>query len=94
MAGFSITADGAIITDISSHRDQLLAAREKLSRIYAGFNRTQPEALLQREAEIVGLANEAERLREIIKRWDEAEARYANILTVWEIVKQFKGDDA
>lgn len=92
MANISITVDGVLVTDITPYRTKLASAREKLAAIYAGFNPAQPEALLAREAEIVALANDAERLREIVDRWDEAEAKIANVLAGWEQVKTLGGD--
>lgn len=94
MAGTSITVAGVVITDITGHRAQLVAVRAQLARIYAGFDPAQPELLLAREAEIIDLANNAERLREIVERWDEAEAKRANVLAAWELVKAFIGDGA
>lgn len=92
MADTSITVAGVVITDITGHRAQLVAARAQLARIYAGFDPAHPELLLAREAEIIDLANNAERLREIVDRWDEVEEKRANVLAVWELVKSFTGD--
>lgn len=93
MADTSITVAGVVITEIASHRAQLVAVRAQLTRIYAGFDPLYPELLLAREAEIVDLANNAERLREIVERWDAAEEKRANVLVAWELVKAFAGDD-
>ncbi|KQM99373.1 hypothetical protein [Sphingomonas sp. Leaf25] len=94
MAGTTITVAGVTVTDVTPYRAQLTATRARLATIYAAFNPARPELLLAREAEIVELANNAERLREIVERWDEAETRRNNVLAVWELVKAFKGDDA
>ena len=93
MASSTITIGGGVITDITAHRAQLVAVRAQLARIYAGFDPARPDSLLAREAEIVDLANNAERLREIVDRWDEAEAKRANVLAVWDLVKAFTGGD-
>ncbi len=90
----TITVGDISITDINSYRSQLITVRARLATIYAGFDPARPEMLLAREAEIVDLANSAERLREIVDRWDEAEAKRTNVLAVWELVKTFKGDGA
>lgn len=92
MTGTTITVDGVRVTDIAPYRTRLASAREKLAAIYAGFDPARPEKLLAREAEIVMLANDTERLREIVDRWDEAEAKIANVLAGWEQVKAFGGD--
>lgn len=90
----TITIDGVLVTDITPYRKKLASVREKLKPIFAGFDPARPELLVPREAEIVGLANDAERLREIVERWDKAEAQCANVLAVWELIKAFPGDGA
>jgi hypothetical protein len=92
--GTTITIDGVLVTDITPYRTKLANVRAKLATIYAGFDPAWPELLLAREAEIVGLANDAERLREIVERWDAADTRRANVLAAWELVKAFTGDGA
>lgn len=94
MADLVITVGGVVITDITTYRSELASVRSRLAEIYAGFDPAKPELLLEREAEIVELANSAERLREIVERWDQAEAKRANVLAVWELVKGFTGDQA
>ncbi len=89
MANISIIVDGVRVIDISPYRTRLASAREKLAAIYDGFDPARPETLLAREAEIVTLANDAERLRETVDRWDEAEAKIANVLAGWDQVKAF-----
>lgn len=91
MTSTTIAVGGVAITDITPYRAELASVRSKLAAIYAGFDPTRPEPLLAREAEIVDLANSAERLREIVERWDEAEAKRANILAAWDLVKAYKG---
>lgn len=90
--GTTITIDGILVTDITPYRTKLESVRAKLEAIYTGFDPGRPELLLPRESEIVGLANDAERLREIVQRWDKAEAQCDNVLGVWELVKAFTGD--
>lgn len=94
MIGTTITIEGVIVTDITPYRNKLELLRAKLRTIYAGFDPARPEHLLAREAEIVNLANEAERWRETVERWDEVEAQRANILDVWELVRAFDGNSA
>lgn len=89
MMSTTITIDGILVTDIAPYRTKLAAVRAKLGAIYAGFDPMRPELLFAREAEIVDLANDAERLREIVERWDEADARRANVLAAWDLVKVF-----
>lgn len=92
--GTTITIDGTLVTDITPYQTKLAGVRAKLASIYAGFDPARPELLLAREAEIVALANDAERLREIVERWDEADRKRANLLAAWELVKVFTGDGA
>ncbi|WP_174291068.1 hypothetical protein [Sphingomonas bacterium] len=92
--GTTITIDGILVTDVTPYRTKLVSVREKLAAIFAGFDPARPELLLPREAEIVGLANDAERLREIVERWDKVEAQCANVLGVWDLIKAFTGDGA
>ena len=90
----TITVAGVELTDVTAFRAQLVAVQARLVGIYAGFDPANPEPLLPREAEIVDLANNAERLRELVDRWDEGEAKRANVLAVWELVKAFTDGDA
>lgn len=94
MAGTTITVEGHAVTDIATYRTELASVRARLAGIYNGFDPARPEPLLGREAEIVDLANRAEELREIVERWDEAEAKRANVLAAWELVKVFTGGQA
>ncbi|MGY2735043.1 hypothetical protein [Sphingomonas sp. UYP23] len=93
MAETAIIVDGVTIRDITGYRAQLTAVRAQLELIYVGFDPARPELLLVREAEIVDLANNAERLREIVETWDAAEKQRTNILAVWELVRTFTGDE-
>lgn len=94
MADTFIPDTGVAMTDITSYREQLAATRAQLAAIYAGFDPARPELLFAREAEIVDLANNTERLREIVERLEAAEERRTNILAVWELVKALPGGAA
>ena len=94
MAGTTIMVAGVAITDITSYRAKLTATQVRLKTIYTGFDPARPDLLLPRAVEIVELANNAERLRELVERWDAAEAQCATVLEVWELVKAFTGDKA
>ncbi|CAN5277027.1 hypothetical protein BH10PSE14_BH10PSE14_18720 [soil metagenome] len=94
MADSTITVEGVLVTDITPYRTKLETVRAKLKAIFTGFNPARPEHLLPREAEIVALANDAERLREIVESWDAVEGQRANIIGVWELVRTFDGDEA
>ncbi|BCA59476.1 hypothetical protein [Sphingomonas sp. HMP6] len=91
MAETTITVAGVTICDVTGYRAQLTAVRARLDAIYAGFDPTRPELLLVRHNEIVDLANNAERLREIVETWDAAKEQRANVVAVWELVKTFTG---
>lgn len=92
MTSTSITVAGVTITDIATYRAQLVAACARLKHLYAGFDPARPDTLLEREAEIVDLANNAERLREIVETWDAVDEKRANILAIYELVRPFEDD--
>lgn len=94
MADTTISVEGVLVTDITPYRTKLETVRAKLKAIFTGFNPARPEHLLPREAEIVALANDAERLREIVESWEAVEGQRANIIAVWELVRTFDGDEA
>jgi hypothetical protein len=96
MTRITITEGGheKIVTDIAPYRAERDAVIAKLRPIYADFEKGPVDALASREQEIVDLANRYNELSNLIKRFDAAAVRRANILAGWEIVKQHRADDA
>lgn len=94
MSSATITIDGVpqTIADIEPYRAELAQVRKALSTIYENFDPQDPLRLLDKEAEIVELANRSEELRKIVELHEAAVAARDNILAVWTLVQRFQGE--
>lgn len=81
-----------VVTDIAPYRAERDDVFEKLSSIFADFEKGPVGALDPREVEIVDLVNRYNELTHLIDRFDEAATRRGNILAGWEIVKQNRAE--
>lgn len=84
-----------IITDIAGYCTELYQVKAELVSIYADFEDGFRSSLYCREGEIVTLVNRYNELKYVIGRFEQAEARDANIYAGWHIVNECqRGDES